>query len=324
MKNYALAFFLAGSALAGLPAATFGAENGFPLTLENCGSAVTLNAPATRIFMVNNDDIPLLSALDALDRVVARTAVPLDGVYSDAVYEQIDKIDLLTSETGATGGSIISLETIIDAQPDLVLAPQNAVDREILASAGIAAYSPPAYCIDNADGPQGTATFERVFDQLESFGAMLGLDDLAARKIEELGSDVDALSELHAGDNGTGVAIYVAAGGKTLYPYGAFSMITPIFAAAGLKNVYAETQDRVFEVNVEDLLGKDPETVVLLYSTGTPEAVTDAFLSVPSVQGMSAVKNGRVVALQFPFTDPPTPLSIKGAEVLAAKLDALP
>jgi len=31
-----------------------------------------------------------------------------------------------------------------------------------------------------------------------------------------------------------------------------------------------------------------------------------------------------VIVLGFPFTDPPTPLSIKGAEVLAAKLDALP
>ena len=324
MKKHALVLLVAAGTFASIGTMAAAAENGFPLTIENCGETVTLEAPAQRIFLVNNDDISLLSTLGTLDRVIARTTEPVPGVYADEVYDQIAEIELVSSETGATGGSIISLETIVAAQPDLVLAPQNAVDRELLASVGIAAYSAPAFCNSLADGPQGKATFARVYDQVETFGAMLGLDDLAAQKIEELKADAAALSELHTGDNGTGVAIYVSAGGKTLYPYGAFSMITPIFEAAGLENVYVETQDRVFEANIEDMLGKDPETVVLLHSQGEPEDLVNAFLSVPGVQGMSAVKNDRVIVLQFAFTDPPTPHSIKGAEVLAAKLDALP
>ena len=324
MRRHAFALFVAGAALFGASLPAIADENGFPLTIENCGATVTLNAPASRIFMVNYDPIPLLAELDVLDRVVARTEKPLDGVYDQKVYDQLEQIELIASETSATGGSIISLEAIIAAEPDLVLAAQNAVDRELLAAAGIATYSPPAYCQNLADGPQGTASFERVYDQVEAYGAMFGVSDLAAQKIAELKADVAKLSALNAGENGTGVAIYVAAGGKTLYPYGDFSMITPIFEAAGLTNVYAGTQDRVFEASLEDIIGRDPETIVLLYSMGEKDDLVDAFMSIPGIEAISAVRNNRVIVLKFPFTDPPTPLSIKGAEVLAAKLDALP
>jgi len=283
MRRYAFALFAAGAALFGASLPANAADHGFPLTIENCGATLTLNAPANGVFMVNYDSIPLLAALNVLDRVVARTEKPLDGVYAESVYAQLAEIELIASETSATGGSIISLETIIAAEPDLVLAAQNAVDRELLAAAGIATYSPLAYCQNLADGPQGTASFARVYDQVETYGAMFGLGDLAAQKIAELQADVAELSSLNAGENGTGVAIYVAAGGKTLYPYGDFSMITPIFEAAGLTNVYAGTRDRVFEASLEDIIGRDPETIVLLYSMGAKDDLVETFMSIPGV-----------------------------------------
>lgn len=306
----------------GLSQAGFAAD-AFPVTLQNCGATVTLKAAPKRIFMVNTDDVALLGELGALDLLVARTSEPAENVYDDATYAALAKVPLIASEKSATGGSVISLESIIATQPDLVLAPENAVDRQLLAEAGIPLYSPPAYCNDTALIPGGTASFDRVYDQVTAFGAMLGKADLAAERIAALKADVAALGAAGK-DHGTGFALYVAAGGKTLYPYGARSMVTPVFAAAGLSNVYAQTDERVFEAGTEELLGKDPDVIVLLYSEGTPDNVLAAFKSVPGVESFKAVKAGRVVPLAFSFTDPPTPMSIKGATVLADKLSALP
>jgi iron complex transport system substrate-binding protein len=295
----------------------------FPLSIENCGSTVTLPAAPKRIFMVNTDDVALLAELDAVDLVVARTSDPVAGVYDEKTYAALAKVPLVATGTNATGGSVISLESIIATAPDLVLAPESAVDRQLLAAAGIALYSPPAYCNDTALIPGGTASFERVYDQVANFGRILGRSDLATERIAALKQQVAALGDA-AAKHGTGFALYVSAGGKTLYPYGARSMVTPVFAAAGLENVYAGTDERVFEASTEDLLGKNPDVIVLLYSDGTPDNVLAAFAAVPGVENFAAVKNGRVIALPFPFTDPPTPLSVKGAVALAEKLAAKP
>ncbi|PYE81345.1 ABC transporter substrate-binding protein [Pseudoroseicyclus aestuarii] len=299
------------------------AQDGFPLTLENCGTEITLEAPAQRIFMVNSDAIPLLSAVGGLDRVVARTSEPLEGIYDPAIYEALAEIPLITSETNATGGAVISIESILDAEPDLVLAPENAVDRALLAQAGIATYSPPAYCDSPAFDTAQPAGFERVTDEVATYGAMLGLGAAAEEANAALTADLDRLEARPQRDAARAAAIYVWSGGQQLSPYGAQSMITPIFAAAGLENVYADMPERVFDVSVEDLLDRDPETVVLLYSSGAPETQINAFTAIPSLAGLQAVQEGRVVALPFPFTDPPSPLSVEGAERLSQELDAL-
>lgn len=289
----------------------------FPAKVMNCGREVVIEAEPQRIFMVNSDDISFLSALDSLDRVIARTADPLPGVYSAEDEELVLSIPLTSTEKNATGGSVISTEAVIATEPDLVLAPESAVDVEALAAAGIPAYSPPAYCAEPEAA--SAATFDKVYEQVETYGVMLGQQELAESVIAELKTQVSE----PAPAQGTGVALYVPAGGGTLYPYGAPSMITPIFTAAGLENVYADADERVFEVNLEDLIQRDPETVVLLYSDGTPEAAVANFTGVVGVEELSAVKNDRVVTLQFPFTDPPNPLSVAGVSKLTEELDTL-
>lgn len=319
----ALGLLLTGCTQPAAPPSTQPAEQsaaaGFPATLTNCGRQVVLDAAPERIFIVNNDDVALLDALDALDLVIGRTAELSTGVYSSEVEAALAKVPLSQTSKGATGGSVISTEAIIAAEPDLVLAPESAVDADALKAAGIATYSPPAYCDDASDSPQGQASFDWVYDQVTAFGTLLGKPDLAAAKVAELKAQLAA----PAASQGTAVALYVPTGGGTLYPYGGPSMVTPIFAAAGLENVYTSADERVFEVNLEDLLKEDPDTVVLLYSDGTPENAVKNFTGVNGVSELSAVKNKRVIALQFPFTDPPTPLSIKGVGALTEQLATL-
>lgn len=313
--------FLPVASVMALASPAFADDVHYPVQIENCGSAVTIEAEPQRIFSVNNDDIPLLHALGILDRVVARTSEPLEGVYSDEVMEILADIPVISKERTATGGSIVTLESVLAQEPDLVLAPENAVDRLLLEQSGVPLYSAPAYCADAASRPS-VASYDLVYDQVRNFGEIFGMTDLADEKVAELQEDVAAIGASLSGDHGTGIAIYVSATG-ILSPYGAGSMNTPIFEAAGLENVYKDEPQRVFDASLEDILGRNPETVVLLYGHGTADDVINAFNAVSGVQALSAVQNDRVVALQFPFTDPPTPLSVQGAAELAELLNAI-
>ncbi|KQP53907.1 ABC transporter substrate-binding protein [Agreia sp. Leaf283] len=290
------------------------------ITVENCGSQVTLDAPAKRIVLVNNDSLPNLEALDAVDRVVAVTSAPQEGLYKDSTYSTLGSLSLLSTEKNSTGGSIVSQESILGAQPDLVIAPENAVDREALAASGIAVYSPSAYCANPDPELSEPATFDRVWSEVRTLGTLLGEQDLAEKVIATGSAGLSST----APDAGTAAALYVSSGGSVLSPYGGPSMVTPVFAAAGLENVYADSDERVFDANVEDIISRDPGTIVLLYSSGDPQSVIDSFLSAPGVSALTAVEKGRVVALQFAYTDPPSMLSIAGPVELSGLLATLP
>lgn len=293
---------------------------GFPVTVENCGAQVTLTAPAQRIVLVNNDSLPNLEALDAVDRVVALTSSVQDGLYEDSTYTTLDALNLLSTEKNSTGGSVVSQESIVGARPDLVIAPENAIDREALAASGIAVYTPSAYCANPGPELSEPATFDRVWSEVRTLGTLLGESDQA----EQIVATGSASLSSAAPDAGTAAALYVSSGGSVLSPYGGPSMVTPVFAAAGLSNVYADSDERVFDANVEDIISRDPSTIVLLYSDGEPQTVIDSFLSSPGVDALSAVKNDRVLALQFPYTDPPSMLSIQGPDRLVELLSTLP
>ena len=84
--------------------------------------------------MVNNDSLPNIEALEAVDRVVAVTSALQPGLYDDSTYDTLGIAHRLSTEKNATGGSIVSLESILGAEPDLVIAPENAVDRTALAA----------------------------------------------------------------------------------------------------------------------------------------------------------------------------------------------
>lgn len=291
-----------------------------PVQIENCGRTVSVDHPPERIVLVNNDPVANLEALGVIDRVVAVTSTLQEGLYDDATYDALGDLELLSTETNETGGSIVSQEALLGAEPDLVVAPENAVDRAGLERAGIPVYVPTAYC--NQPGPElsETATFDRVWSELRDYGAILGESERA----EEVIADGEAtLADDPAPGAGTAAALYVSSGGGVLSPYGAPSMVTPVFAAAGLTNVYADADERVFDVNLEDLLVRDPATIVLLYSGSDPQETLDAFASAPGVDQLAAVRDDRVVALPFPYTDPPSMLSVRGPAQLRELLAGL-
>src|SRR5690606_24119276 len=99
--------------------------------------------------------------------------------------------------------------------------------------------------------------------------------------------------------------------------YGGQSMATPQLETPGARNGFADVDKRVYEVSMEELLGRDPDVILLLHTEGTADELKQAPLDFHGAAALSAVKNDAVHVQLFNFTEPPTPLVLGGLERLA-------
>ncbi|UMG93954.1 ABC transporter substrate-binding protein [Nocardioides sp. TF02-7] len=281
---------------------------GYPLTVRNCGADVTFPAPPERVVLLKSAAVPFLAQLGVLDRVTARAGEYPRDYYDDATWAQLEQVPALTGETDTSGHLQISKEVVIGEEPDLVLGEVDNLSRSTLDSVGIPLLEEPAMCAEGVDEPG----FDDVYAQLELYGEVFDREDEAAAAVEELEREVDALTAAPAGERRTAAVLYPTVGGGVTYAYGNRSMAHPLLEAAGFDNVFGDTGERVFEVTSEELLGRDPDVLVLLHSTGDPADVVDAVTSLPGVEDLSALRDDAVLPLLFNYVEPPTPLSVEG------------
>lgn len=286
--------------------------DGFPLTLENCGSEVRLDAAPERVVMLKSSAVPFLSELGVLDRVTARAGEYPSDYYDDRTWAALEEIPALTGKTDTSGHLQISKEVVIDQEPDLVLGEVDNLGRDTLAAVGVPLLEEPAMCAEGIEDPG----YDDVYSQLESYGRVFGRADEAERAVEDLRQRVDELTAAPVGERRTAAVLYPTVGGGVTYAYGTRSMAHPLLEAAGFDNVFGDTTKRVFEVTLEELLGRDPDVLILLHSAGDPAEVEAAVTDLPGAENLSAVRRQNLMPLLFNYVEPPTPLSVDGLELV--------
>ena len=307
-----------GSSDTGSPQASDAAPDGvsgvvYPVTVQNCGADVTFEAEPERIVLLKSAAVPFLHDLGVLDRVVARAGQYPTDYYDAQTQVELDAIPLLTDKTDTSGHLQISREVVVAQRPDLVLGEVDNLDRATLEAAGIPLLEEPALCGSGVPD----VSFDDVFEQMKLYGTVFDQEQAAATAAQELRDRVDELTVPASGR--TAAVLYPTVGGGVTYAYGTSSMADPQLEAAGLTNVFTDVSDRVFEMTREELIARDPDVLILLYSDGDPQAVSDAVTTLPGLEQVSAVREDNVMPLLFNFTEPPTPLAVDGLEQIIAR-----
>ncbi|GLY03907.1 ABC transporter substrate-binding protein [Actinoplanes sp. NBRC 101535] len=279
---------------------------GYPLTLTNCGAEVTFDKAPERVVLLKSAAVPYLHSLGVLDRATARAGLYPTEYYDAATQAEIDKIPLLTDKTDTSGHLQISKEVVISQQPDLVLGEVDNLSRDTLSAVDIPLLEEPTMCPGNTTKP----TFDDIYSQMRTYGKVFGKDAEAA--VSALQERVSKIGKVE-GDR-TAAVLYPTVGGGVTYAYGSASMAEPQLEAAGFTNVFADSKERVFEVTLEELLGRNPDVLILLYGDGDPAAVQKAITDLPGADKLKAVSGGNVLPQLFNFTEPPSPLSVDGLQ----------
>ncbi|TDC19936.1 ABC transporter substrate-binding protein [Actinomadura bangladeshensis] len=309
-----LAAALAGCGSTG-PEADGSASGSRPVTVRNCGAEVELEKTPSRVMIVNSAPLQYLSTLGVLDRLGSRAGKFPPEYYSTETLEAVNKVPSLTDRLGSDGHLKISAEAIIAEDPDLLLGLPEGVTRESLAAVGIPVLIEPSFCPQGIEDPG----YETIYEQMRLYGKVFDRRDRAERAVKELQRRVRTVEDGLSGQKSRKVAVlWPYRGEGTVGAYGGQSMATPQLATLGARNVFADVDKRVFEVSMEELLGRDPDVIVLLHTDGTDQEIRRALLDIPGATDLRAVENDALTVQLFNFTEPPTPLVLDGLERLAA------
>ncbi len=154
---------------------------------------------------------------------------------------------------------------------------------------------------------------------METYGRLFDREEEAETAIAAL---KDRMSKIEKVENRTAAVLYPTVGGGVTYAYGNTSMAHPQLEAAGFTNVFGDSSERVFEVTLEELLGRNPDVIIMIYGDGDPKAVEAAITTLPGADKLKAVQNGDLLVQLFNYTEPASPLSIDGLEKIVERFKA--
>ncbi|MBZ8177686.1 ABC transporter substrate-binding protein [Corynebacterium sp. 3HC-13] len=298
------------------PAQAAGAD----IEVESCGRTVHLDHIPERVVFQNNVGASQLMDLGLMDKVVARSGDIDTSVYAPDQASLIDALPRLEGTDLGSGHTKLATETLLDNDVDLVLSHHSGVDIDKAEESGIAVYIPAAYC---SGAKTKAASFDDVKKEVSTFGTLFGVEDKAEALNQKITTRIEELEKEEPQSPLRGkkaIALFITPGDTgTVWAYGTGAMIQPQFEALGMKNLYDDRSERVFEVSMEDVLAKDPDLVVLLHTAGTEEDVMTTFQQIRGYEALRAYQNKAVVVMPYSLVDPPSSLSLQGVDTLKEK-----
>ena len=287
----------------------------YPVTVDNCGTEVTVSAAPERILTVKSSTTELLLALGLGDNIVG--AAFLDGPVPDA----------LAAMPGGSSLNIVSdflpsEEAALALTPDFIyggwesnFSADGVGERDRLAGMGVGSYVSPAACKEAGYAPD-PLTFDTVFAEITEAGALFGATDAAAALVADQEAQLAALES--AADSPS--ALWYSSGTDTPYVGAGTGSPAMIMNAAGLTNIFADVHDSWTSVGWESIVEADPNVIVLVDATWNTAASKIASLeSNPATTGLSAVQNKRYIVLPFAATEAGT----RNVEAAASVVDQL-
>lgn len=291
----------------------------YPATVVNCGRDVAVGAAPERVVSLHPSITEMLIQLGVGDRVVAQAQDAL-GEPSPELADEVNAIESISSDTPP------DKETLISQTPDLVLSgteyefntEMGFASYDDLEGLGAASFVATGGCAERrSDG-----TVEDTFTDLEFLGEVFGVQERAAELEAAARAELAELAKSIAGEPPVRAAQVYVEGGK-LYAIGG-AIEVDVLRLAGGESVFTGG-DGLFsdffaaEVGPEAVLAKDPDAFVFSVNNAKHEKETMDYLT-STFPETSAVREGRLVAVDNTFIQPGTLAAIEGVRVVAEGL----
>ena len=287
---------------------------GSAVTVDNCGTLLSLDEPPQRIVTVKSSTTELLLALGAGDRIVAHAFPdgPIPQQWAPAV-----EIPLLSE--GAP-----SQESVLELEPDFVFAGWESVfsadsagEREDYSALGIDTYVAPSACKDPLHQPD-RMTVEELERHITELAGIIGVDP--AEFLREQRAIIDSIEPDPRGLR----ALWYSSGTDTPYVGAGIGNPQLILDLVGLENVAGDVADTWTSMSWEAIVAADPEVIVLVDATWNSAADKIALLeSNQATAQLAAVQNSRYLVIPFASTEAGARTAWAAAD-LAEQLAATP
>lgn len=267
----------------------------YPLTLDNCGHAITIDAAPERVVTIKSTATEMLLSLGLGDRIV--------GVgFQDGPLPP--HLALAGAGLPVLSDKLPSQEVVLEVEPDFIyggwesnFAADGAGERPTLAGLGVATYVAPAAC--RSIKPV-KLTFEQLFDQIDELGTIFDAEDAANRLVADQQAALDAV----APDPRGLTALWYSSGTKTPYVGAGSNAPAMIMEALGLTNIYADIDEGWTSASWEAIVDANPDAIVLVDAAwNSAEQKKTLLAENPITSQLDAVINQRYLVIPFPASE---------------------
>lgn len=300
---------------------------GHPVTLDNCGRKVRVEAPPQRAVSLDQGATEILLALGLADRMVGT------ATWTDPVLKGLEKEN---AKVPRLADRYPSFEKVLDTEPDFAaasftytLGKGGVAPREQFEKLGVPTYLSPTDCAgkDNSGDGDGVRTeplsMDTVHGEIRDLARIFGVPERGEKLVAELKARVE---KAKAGTDARDVRVlYWFANAESPYMAGCCGAPGIITRALGAKNVFDDTREEWPQINWETVADRDPDVLVIGDLTRKSQSAESAakkieFLeSNPATKNMTAVRKKRYVLLSGQAMNP-TLRTVEGVEKVAAAL----
>lgn len=253
-------------------------ECSFPLEVTDAtGETITLEEPPERITTTNPSAAQTLWEIGTRDRVVGVTQY---AAYLDGAEEK---------KNVSAEGLGVSVERVVDTDPDLVLAPNASADQvEDLRNADLTVYH----------FPEATGVAD-IADKTETIGRLVGECDAAAETNAEMNDTVEEVRDRTA-DLDRPAALYPLGSG---FVAAGNTFIDEVMRIGGVENVAAADHEGYPQLSAEVVLEMDPE-LILVNEPDSP------IMNESPYADTTAGQEGNAVVIEVHWLNQPAPRSV--------------
>lgn len=294
---------------------------GFPVTVDNCGEPLRIDAPPRRMVVHDLNMTEMALALGLRDRLVGVTGIT--GWYkTDAAFQQA------LGDVPELAPKYPTLEQLVAVRPDLFFAgwhygmqPGGEVTPATLARHGVQTLVLTESCAQLRGGDKPRATMDLLYGDLLRLGAVFGRREAAQALVAQWRERVRAASQPPLREP-PGVFVYDSGEDKP-FTAGRAAMPTALIEAAGGRNVVGDEPMSWGSVAWETVAARNPQFIVLLdYQNGRgPDFLRQQLQAHPAMRLTDAVRHSRYIVLRYAELTP-GPANIEAVEKIARALRA--
>ncbi|SMQ23177.1 iron complex transport system substrate-binding protein [Pseudomonas helmanticensis] len=280
---------------------------------RNCGEVWRAEQPS-RIVALNQHAADIVLALGAGASLVG--VAYLDDTGSAQRQSEYVGVPVIARQYPSS-------EVLYAQNPDLVIGGfATAFGNGVTSRSGLASNGVGSYLLESACNGHSLDYFGHVRNDLLTLGTVLQKQQKAQALIDAMDTDL-ASAKAMIGQGKPLSVFYLDSEVKGLDSEGGRGFVTPLLAAAGARNVFAEINQYRVTVSSETLLVSDPDVILLADAEWSPASRKRYLLNHdPVLSQLRAVRENRL--LDIPFTHLlPTLNSGRVALDLARQLAAL-
>jgi len=271
------------------------AQTAYPMTVDNCGVSITLQAAPQRVVTIKSTATEMLLALGLESKIVGVGFQdgPVPAQWADAASGLTVLAEKLPSQ-----------EVVLEVEPDFVyggwesnFAADGAGERATLAALGVSTFVSPAAC---RSIKPAKLTFDGLFAEIAEMGGIFDVAPAANTLIAEQKAKLAAIVP----DTRGLTAVWYSSGTKAPYVGAGSNAPAMMMEALGLDNIMASVDDGWIAASWEAVVDANPDVIVLVDAAwNSAEQKKKLLAENPITSQLDAVVNQRYLVVPFPASE---------------------